>query len=264
MSSSRIDRRVFHTALASSFAALATPSSVSAGSRPTAPPNEDPVAAACAHPARIEMDTKRDATRQPQRILDFFQIRPGQRVADIQAGNGYYTELLSRIVGKSGRVLAVNSSVTQRLYGKQLTSRLRRESFDATNVERIDRELDEMELPEDLDRVLLVRFYHDFGWMEQDRGRFNDDVYDSLRPGGIFGIIDHHAKEGAGMSVGQKLHRVEASLVREEVEVAGFELEAESYVLNDPTDGRDFNIFANQQERRDRTDRFVYLFRKPE
>jgi predicted methyltransferase len=110
----------------------------------------------------------------------------------------------------------------------------------------------------------LVRFYHDFGRTEVDRPAFNKMVFQLLKPGAIFGVIDRHGKPGTGMCEGSRLHRVEASLVTKEVEAAGFQLEAESCVLNDPTDPRDFNIFANQAARRDRTDRFVYLFRKPD
>lgn len=228
------------------------------------------IQAAVEHPDRLEFDLARDATRHPRRILEFFQVAPGMRVADVQAGNGYYTELLSRIVGPEGQVFAINSTITQRLYGKFLTSRLEREEFDASNVVRIDEPelesgpLTAMELPEGLDRVLLVRFYHDLGWMQVDREAFNQTVFESLAPGGVFGIVDHHAAEGRGMDDGGTLHRVEASLVKEELLAAGFVLEAESYVLNDPTDGHDFNIFADNQARRDRTDRFAYFFRKPE
>ena len=225
----------------------------------------DPVAAAVHHPDRLDYDLARDETRKPERILDFFDLEPGMRVADIQGGNGYYTELMSRIVGPTGQVFAVNEANTQRLYGKQLTARIAREEFDASNVERMDMEkLTELDLPEDLDLALLVRFYHDFGWMKLDRAAFNKAMFDSLRPGGVYGIIDHHAEAGTGISHGDTLHRIEAALVKEEVEAAGFVLEAESYVLNDPTDGHDFNIFSDNQARRDKTDRFVYMFRKPE
>ena len=114
-----------------------------------------------------------------------------------------------------------------------------------------------------LDRVLLVRFYHDFGWQEVDREQFNADVFAALRPGGVYCIIDHHAQSGAGMTEGQRLHRVEEALVRREVEAAGFVLEAVSHALADPTDTRDWNIFENDAARRDRTDRFMHFYRKP-
>ena len=65
------------------------------------------------------------------------------------------------------------------------------------------------------------------------------------------------------MPLGQRLHRVEAALVREEIEAAGFVLEAQSFVLTDPEDTLDWNIFDRSRPGRDTTSRFVYLFRKP-
>lgn len=251
-----------HRALTVAFVASLT--LLPAGAPSPADVPLDPVRAAVADEGRPAMDLRRDGTRRPAAILDFFDIKPGLRVADIQAGNGYYTELVSRVVGPHGEVYAVNDRVTQRLYGEQLTERLERDGFDAENIVRVDRQLDDMELPAGLDRVLLVRFYHDFEWMEVDRAAFNRDVFESLAPGGVFGVIDHHAKPGTGISAGGTLHRVEASLVREEIEAAGFVLEAESFVLRDDADGRDFNIFSDGQRRRDKTDRFVYYFRKPQ
>jgi len=277
MTAPRIGRRGFTLAAASTLAAL-TASKRAAG-RSTQDPAKsvpqdrvvagavasiDPIQAAVQHKARLATDLARDETRLPERILNFFQIKPGQQIADLQAGDGYYGELMARVTGPSGKVYCTNNSRPQQVFGKALTARLERKDLGAKNIVRVDRELDDLQIPGPLDRALLVRFYHDLGWMEVDRPAFNKMVFELLKPGAIFGVVDHHAKEGAGMSEGSRLHRVEASLVKKEVEAAGFKLEAESYVLNDPSDARDFNIFANNAARRDRTDRFVYLFRKPE
>lgn len=223
-----------------------------------------PAQRAVAAENRLERDLARDETRKPARVLDFFQIRASQRVADIQAGDGYYTELLSTIVGPEGEVIAVNNQFPRRFMGEAFDARIARESFDASNIVQADRELDAMDLPEgQLDRALLIRFYHDFEWQEVDRDQFNRDVFEALKPGGVYCIVDHHAKAGAGITEGKRLHRVEEALVRREVEAAGFVLEAVSYALEDPTDARDFNIFENDAARRDRTDRFMHFYRKP-
>lgn len=224
---------------------------------------EDPIAASIRHPERLRSDLARDANRKPQRILDFFDVKPGMYVADLMAGDGYYTEILSRSLGEEGRVFCQNTAIPLRVFAeKPLTDRLSRKGLG--NVTRLDTEFDAHGIPEGIDLAILIRFYHDFGWQEVDRKAFNEAVFGFLRPGGAFGVVDHHAKEGAGMSVGQSLHRVEASLVREEIQAAGFTLESESYVLRDESDTRDWNIFSRQGPGRDSTDRFVYLFRKPE
>lgn len=223
---------------------------------------DDPVAVAVAHPDRLASDLARDDNRQPDRVLDFFDIKRGMHVADLMAGDGYYTEILSRAVGAEGKVYCQNTEIPLRVFAdKPLTARLADQRL--PNVVRLDTEFDAVGLPENLDAAILVRFYHDFEWQEVDRAAFNSMVFAHLKPGGVFGVIDHHAKEGAGISEGKRLHRVEASLVQKELEAAGFVLEAESYLLTDAEDTMDWSIFAPDREGRDTTSRFVYLFRKP-
>lgn len=223
---------------------------------------DDPVGVSIRHPERLKSDLERDANRRPQRVLDFFDIKRGMHVADLMAGDGYYTEILSRAVGPTGLVYCQNTAIPLRVFAdKPLTARLKDGRL--PNVVRLDEEFEDSGLPEGLDAALLIRFYHDFKWQEVDRAAFNRLVFRVLRPGGIFGVVDHHAKAGAGIEEGKRLHRVEASLVRAEVEAAGFVLEAESYVLNAEEDTLDWNIFDGSRSGRDTTSRFVYLFRKP-
>jgi len=176
MSLDSTSRRQFHRLALSAVAGTAAGASL-----PKAAPRQDaqdPIEAACARKDRMQVDLDRDGTRHPQRILEFFQVKPGQQVADILAGDGYYTELASRIVGKAGKVYCINNAAPQRVFGKRLTARLERDDFDTANVERIDRELSEMRLPAGkIDRALLIRFYHDFGWMKEDRAKFNQSVF---------------------------------------------------------------------------------------
>jgi len=230
---------------------------------PHRPEVEDPVFAAIDDPDRLESDRTRDADRLPQRVLDFFDVKRGQVIADLMAGDGYYTELLARAVGPEGKVYCQNTRIPlERFADAPLTARLAEDRL--PNVVRLDREFDDVGIPEgSLDAAILIRFYHDFGWQEVDRPAFNAMVFRALKPGGLFGVVDHHAKAGAGISEGRRLHRVEAALVREELETAGFVLEAESYALTDPADTLDWNIFDRSKPGRDRTSRFVHLYRKP-
>jgi len=147
-------------------------------------------------------------------------------------------------------------------------ARLRENGRD--NVVRVDSELDEMNLPHGLDAALFVRFYHDLFWLPTpdgnltDRSEFLRRVYDALAPGGVFGVVDHHAEAGSGdrdASDQSGLHRIDVELVRREIEDAGFVLDAESDLLSHPEDTRDWTIFS--EGRRDKTDRFVLRFVKP-
>lgn len=223
---------------------------------------DDPIAESIAHPDRLASDHERDAERLPQRVLDFFDIKRGMRVADLMAGDGYYTEILSRAVGPDGVVHCQNTAIPLRVFADgPLTARLADDRL--PNVERHDEEFDEVSFPKDLDVAILVRFYHDFEWQEVDRPAFNAMAFEHIKPGGLLGVVDHHAKQGAGISEGKRLHRVEAALVQEELEAAGFVLEAESFVLTDPGDTLDWNIFSREGTGRDSTSRFVHLYRKP-
>ncbi len=264
-------RRDFaRNALASAFvAAGALQSSDDAMPEPETQPEtrvEDPVGAAVAHPDRPAADRERDALRRPDRVLDFFDIKCGMRVADLMAGDGYYTEILARAVGPRGHVFCQNTAIPLRVFADApLTARLARlAERGVENVTRLDREFDDSGLPAGLDAAILIRFYHDFAWQEVDRPAFNALVFGVLKPGGVFGIVDHEAAPGAGISGSRTLHRVESALVRAEVEAAGFELEARSWVLANPDDEHDWNVFRDGGVDRDRTDRFALLFRKPE
>ncbi|MFT7517690.1 MAG: putative methyltransferase [Myxococcota bacterium] len=224
--------------------------------------SDDLISASVSHPNRMGSDLKRDANRHPASVLDFFGIKPGMHVADMMAGDGYYTELLSRAVGEDGQVYCQNTAIPLRVFAEApLTERLLNNRL--PNVMRLDTEFKDAGLPTDLDAALLVRFYHDFGWQKVDRKVFNALMFNSLKSGGLFGVVDHHAKEGAGMSEGQRLHRVEAQLVRAEIEAAGFVFEAESQTLFNPDDTLDWKIFSSEHGGQDTTSRFIYLFRKP-
>lgn len=230
---------------------------------------------ATANALRPADDRDRDGDRKPAEVLAFFGIEEGMRVLDLQAARGYYTEILSALVGPDGHVYAQNNRfVLDRFAEEPLVARLERmREAGHDNVTRIDAELDEMELPDGLDAAIFVRFYHDLFWLptpdgdKADRGELLRRVYAALRPGGVFGIIDHHAEPGSGerdaLDPREGLHRLDVEVVKREVTAAGFVLDASSDLLSHPEDTRDWNIFADDSARRDKTDRYVLRFVKP-
>jgi len=116
----------------------------------------------------------------------------------------------------------------------------------------------------DLDAVLIVLLYHDTVWMKVDRARMNRAVFDALAPGGVYGVVDHSARPGSGVSAAESLHRIEEATVRSEVESAGFQLAAEGDFLRNPDDARDWSPSPRTAgERRGTSDRFVLSFVKP-
>jgi predicted methyltransferase len=218
-----------------------------------------------AAPDRSEEDRTLDEGRKPAEMLAFFDIVPGQHVAELMAGGGYTSELLARAVGPSGRVIAQNSPfILQRFAEKPWTERLKLPAM--KNVQRVDRDVDDP-LPRDahdLDAVLMVLVYHDTVWLGADRDRMNRAVFAALRSGGIYGIVDHASRPGAGLADVQTLHRIEESVVREEIERAGFKLAASADFLKNPNDTYDWSASPRVAgEKRGTSDRFVLKFVKP-
>jgi predicted methyltransferase len=214
---------------------------------------------------RSAEDRALDAQRHPAELLAFFGILPGQRLAELGAGGGYTTELLVRATGESGKVYGQNSkALLEKFLEKPWSERLAKPLM--KNVVRLDRDFDSPLPPDvkELDAVLMVLFYHDTVWLKVDRERMNQSVFAALKPGGIYGIVDHSAKPGAGIGVTETLHRIEKSALVSEVTKAGFALEAEASFLANPADTRDWNDSPRKAEaRRGTSDRFVLRFKKP-
>ena len=229
------------------------------------PATSPAVRAAVDAPDRSEADRALDAGRHPRELLAFADIRPGMRVAELGAGGGYTSELLARAVGPGGKVYAQNSRlILERFAEKPWSERLAKPVM--ANVVRVDRDFDDPLPPDarDLDAVLIVLFYHDTVWMGVDRDRMNRAVFAALKPGGEYVVVDHSGRKGSGASETQTLHRIEQSVVENEVAAAGFVRAGEAAFLRNPDDARDWNDSPRVAgERRGTSDRFVLRFVKP-
>jgi predicted methyltransferase len=216
-------------------------------------------------PDRSADDRALDAGRHPDRLLAFIGARPGMRVAEIGSGLGYSAELLARAVAPNGVVYGQNNGfIRERFAEKPWTERLRKPVM--KNVVRVDREFDDPLPPEatNLDAVVNVMLYHDTVWMKTDRAKMNRAIYGALKPGGVYVIVDHSARAGTGVNDVQTLHRIEESVVRQEIEAAGFELVATADFLRNAADTRDWSASPRTAgERRGTSDRFVLKFAKP-
>lgn len=216
-------------------------------------------------PDRTAEDRALDGGRRPAELLAFAGVAPGWRVAELQAGGGYTAELLARAVGSEGRVFGQNSAfVLQRFAEKPWRERLARPAN--ANVVRVDRELDDP-LPAEargLDAVFMVLFYHDAVWQKVDRARMNAAIFQALRPGGVFIVVDHSARPSTGVADTETLHRIDETVVKDEVQRAGFKLAGEADFLRNPQDARDWNASPRvAAERRGTSDRFVLKFVRP-
>jgi len=242
--------------------AAATACRAPAPSSPAAPVDYQAIVAAS---DRDDADRALDAGRHPAELLAFIGARPGMRVAELAAGGGYTTELLARTVTPTGRVWGQNDDfILQRFAEAPWSARLAKPVM--RNVVRVDRPFADP-LPadaRDLDAVVVVLFYHDFYWFGTDRAALNRAVFDHLRPGGRYVLVDHSAMPGTGSDGAQTLHRVEESLVRTEIEAAGFRLVRTADFLRNPDDTRDWSASPRTAgSRRGTSDRFVLAFEKP-
>ena len=214
-------------------------------------------------PDRPADDKALDGGRQPEQVLAFFGIKPGMKVADLFAGGGYTTELLSRAVGPTGTVYSQNGQFPEKFkkIGETWHARLQKPAL--KNVVEVDKSVDAPDLfpvaPGTLDAVLINLNYHDLVWLKADRAKMNASVFAALKSGGIYGIVDHSAKPGTGAQDAGTLHRIDENFVIQEVEQAGFKLVGESSALRHPQDDRSWIVFAHRGE----TDRFILKFEKP-
>ena len=221
-------------------------------------------AAIVAAPDRTQEDQALDAGRHPADVLAFSKAHPGMHVAELAVGRGYLTELLARTVRPNGVVYAQNPDQFLKFTGEEWAARLQRPQMG--NVVRVDRTLESPFPPEakNLDLVIASLVYHDFVWMDADRNAMNKAVFDALKPGGSYVVLDHSAARGRGATDAQTLHRIDESTVVSEIESVGFKLVDQGDFLRNASDARDWNTSPRAAgERRGTSDRFALRFVKP-
>jgi len=224
-----------------------------------------PIKAAIAAPDRSEKDRVLDNGRKPGEVLAFFKIAPKQKVGELFAGLGYSTELMARVVGPGGKVYAQNTKEVMDKFARgPFTDRMELPAMKNVMVVEQPGETPFPAAAKNLDAVICILNYHDFVWLNVDRTKLNAAVFAALKPGGVYGIVDHSAADGSGVRDVQTLHRIDEEAVKQEITAAGFQLDAESDVLRNPQDTRDWNGSPGAAgAKRGTTDRFVLRFVKP-
>jgi predicted methyltransferase len=240
---------------------IAEPPAATPAARAAAPATGSPVAQALGAADRPADQAERDASRASLEVMTFAEIGPGDRVLDLGAYEGYSTWILSGIVGPEGAVVAQNPEVVVASFPaaasamEALTAARPNVSHALMPFDRLAGE------PGSFDVVFSGLFYHDTAYMDVDRGLMNQRIFELLKPGGRYVVIDHRAAAGSGLRDVQSLHRIDPARVRREVENAGFLLDAESDVLTRPADDLTKNVFDDAI--RGQTSQFVYRFVKP-
>ncbi|MDZ4760138.1 MAG: class I SAM-dependent methyltransferase [Alphaproteobacteria bacterium] len=212
-------------------------------------------------------DAADDAARKPVEVLAFSKIMPGQTVLEMEAGAGYYTELLSGAVGPSGKVIMQAPAEFEGFYkdglaARLLDNRLANVTFSASHFDKLDA------ADGTVDVVTWFLGPHEIYFKPEnapnglgDPAGTYADIFRVLKPGGYFVVLEHAAAAGSGTEVGGTLHRIDPAHVKAAAQTAGFVLDEESPLLANPEDDHTKGVFDESIRRR--TDQFLLRYKKP-
>ncbi|HEY5807995.1 MAG TPA: methyltransferase domain-containing protein [Povalibacter sp.] len=244
-------------------AATETPPPATAEAPPLA---ADPVQAALAASDRFAGDAVQDAWRKSPDVLALLDLKPGMRALDYFAGSGYYTELLSRLVGPEGHVYAYNNAEYAKYSGDKPAQRYSGNRL--PNVSEVGGPPEQLALDAaSLDAVLFNQAYHDLHWKSKDwtatdPAKSLAQVVQALKPGAVVVVVDHVAAAGSDPAASvDAMHRIDPAVVKREFTAAGLTLESESSFLANPADDHTKVVFDPAVSHK--TDQFVFKFRKP-
>src|SRR3984957_19189829 len=223
------------------------------------------ITAAVADSNRPDTDKQRDANRKPAETLAFLGVKSGEKIGEIIPGGGYFTRIFSKAVGPKGHVYAL---VPERPANApadmpDLAARVRAIAADPnySNVSVVVAPLGTLASSEPVDLVFTAQNYHDLHNFPVDVVAFNKSLFNSLKPGGLYVVLDHSAEAGSAVRDTNTLHRIDADVVKKEVTAAGFAFVGSSNILANKSDSRTGKVF--DPAIRGKTDQFILKFRKP-
>jgi predicted methyltransferase len=226
----------------------------------------DAISAAIADASRPDTDKERDANRKPAETLAFAGVKSGDRVAELLPGGGYFTRLFSKVVGAGGHVYALVPAPSPNAPPDALDRAARVKAIAAdpnySNVSVVVEPFAQLKAPEPVDLVWTSQNYHDVhNFPGVDVTVFNQSVFDALKPGGTYLVLDHAAEPGSGVRDTATLHRIDPETVKKEVLAAGFVFVGGSDLLHQADDTHGVKVFDPSV--RGKTDQFILKFRKP-
>ena len=266
-------------ALAISLAMAACSKSNEEAKAPEAPPAEPAagataqtadsaaIDAAVASPERTAEDKERDARSRPAEVLTFMELRPDQHALDYFAAAGYYTELMSRVVGSNGKVIAYNNPEYRKFSQDGPTKRYGNNRL--PNVTEVTTPVESVQLePASLDAVLFMQGYHDLYWRPKDGSWPQTDpakalaqIVPALKPGAVVVVVDHVANAGVEPTESATaMHRIDPAIIKRDFEAAGLKFESESPAFASSADDHSKEVF--DKAIRHKTDQVMYKFRK--
>jgi predicted methyltransferase len=217
------------------------------------------VTAALADPARADQAVD-DARRKALESIVFSGVGPGDTVIDYIPGKGYWTRIFTGVVGPKGHVYPMWPAAA----ASRATATV--DDLKSRNLANVTPVVQTTNLPASdtpVDLFWTVENYHDVAnnGGEQALAAVNKGIFNLLKPGGIYIVIDHASAPGTGITTTNTLHRIEPAAVKAQVIAAGFKFVGESNALRNPADDHSLKVF--DPAIRGHTDQFIYKFRKP-
>jgi predicted methyltransferase len=250
--------------IVASVLAISACASTSSGPKPL---GVSDYAAVLADPGRPAADKADDAARKPAEILAFAEIRPGDTILEMEAGRGWYSEILSTAIGPTGKLII--QYPPQFAYGgpafkaRTDAGRLKNATITVTAFDKLDAPNNSV------DKVLWILGPHEIYFTPRDQqpGVLGDpaktyaEILRVLKPGGVFIAMDHAANAGAPNSIAQTTHRVDPATVLAAAKAAGLQYVDKNGILANPSDDRTKPVFDATIRRH--TDQFLFRFKKP-
>jgi predicted methyltransferase len=223
------------------------------------------IEAAVSDPGRPEADRERDAVRKPREMLELALVKPGESIAELMPGGGYFTRLFSKVVGPGGHVYALvpapapDAPANAPDYAAKVKAIAADPAY--SNVTVLIEPFGELKTPTPVGLVWTSQNYHDLhNRKDLDIAQVNRAIYASLKPGGLYIVLDHAAAAGSGLEATSTLHRIDPAVVKREVSAAGFNFLNSIDLLRDTND--DHSLKVVDPAIRGHTDQFIFVFRK--
>ncbi len=226
------------------------------------------IEAAIANPIRNPENSARDADRKPGEVLHFFGVEEGMTVVDIASGGGYFTEVISGIVGPSGSVRAHNTP-SQQFEDGRATLEAHYQKFGNIAIDVVERGATLPYEDNSVDVLLLSLIVHHLHFDEANPDSMPErsaaiyaDFKRVLKPGGVFAVIEHTAAPGSSRAESAGWHRAPEEIIKADISSAGFEFDGDADIHVNPDD--DLKNVWFEVDLRGKTTRMVHRYVKPD
>ena len=236
---------------------------------------------------RSTTNKARDKYRNPQATLNFFGLTANSNVMEISPGKGWYSEIIAPLVKEKGTFYSViydtKKNTKSSPYFKRLNKQyilmldMRPDLFKKINIIKIDREDPKSDMKGKTDLVLTFRNVHNWAKAKTVTKMFRF-FFDSLKTGGVLGVVEHRAKEGTPLKTQIQSGYMTEKYVQNLAEEAGFKYTSSSNVNNNPQDIKNYpggvwtllpnlrgvgEIEKNKYSKIGESDRMTLKFTKP-